>query len=108
MTVDAVELKGRTQVDLLEERIALLEKRNPRALILSLHRTQLDSLRRQERQTAGLGEPALGSPSSPFDPRDLADTCVAPGLGWVGGWVGRGGSITTAPRAVSPGQNESR
>ena len=60
MTVDAVELKGRTQVDLLEERIALLEKRNPRALILSLHRTQLDSLRRQERQTAGLGDPSSG------------------------------------------------
>ena len=57
MTVDAVEPKARTQVDLLEERIAHLEQRNPRALILSLHRTQLDNLRRQERQAAGLERP---------------------------------------------------
>ncbi len=57
MREDIGKPKDRSQADLLEERIARLEKRNPQALILFLHRTQLDSLRRQERQRAGLERP---------------------------------------------------
>jgi len=61
MIGDAGKPKGRSQADLLEEQIARLEKRNPRALILSLHRTQLDRLRRAPEGGAGeaLTEPVL-------------------------------------------------
>jgi hypothetical protein len=54
MTEETGKPKTFSQLDQLEKEITTLEKRNPHALILSLHWTQLNSLRRQEQQKAGL------------------------------------------------------